>query len=163
MRRLLHDVDAADNSLRFWSARLKSGAHRSFLLLSQGPTSFVLDCVDLLRGRRRHRLGALKHPNATDQIERRVRAFPYTAAVEWRCPLCCDAAQPQQQPRSQRSAVTCNAYCRSQTRITQSLTLPHAIVSQMPSHVRQQSLMWPHGRASFVHRFSAASFEQRIV
>ncbi|KAK9901282.1 hypothetical protein WJX75_004086 [Coccomyxa subellipsoidea] len=70
--RLLHDVDAADGSLRFWSARLKSGAHRSFLLLSQGPTSFVLDCVDLLRGRRRHRLGALKHPNATDQIERRV-------------------------------------------------------------------------------------------
>ncbi|EIE20080.1 hypothetical protein COCSUDRAFT_48597 [Coccomyxa subellipsoidea C-169] len=70
--RLLHDVDAADGSLSFWSARLKGGAHRSFLLLGQGPTSFVLDCVDFLRGHPRRRLGALKQPNATDQIERRV-------------------------------------------------------------------------------------------
>ncbi|EIE20084.1 hypothetical protein COCSUDRAFT_57806 [Coccomyxa subellipsoidea C-169] len=69
--RLLHDVDAADGSLSFWSARLKGGAHRSFLLLGRGPTSFVLDCVDFLRGHPRRRLGALKQPNATDQKERR--------------------------------------------------------------------------------------------
>ncbi|BDA45296.1 probable nuclear control of ATPase protein 2 at C-terminar half [Coccomyxa sp. Obi] len=70
--RLLHDVETADSSFQFWSARLKSGAHRSFLLLGQGPTSFVFDCIDAVRGRRRLHSGALKQPNATDQIERRV-------------------------------------------------------------------------------------------
>ncbi|CAL8471106.1 g10648 [Coccomyxa elongata] len=70
--RLLHDVETADSSLQFWSARLKSGAHRSFLLLGQGPTSFVMNCFDAVRGRSRARAGALKQPNATDQIERRV-------------------------------------------------------------------------------------------
>lgn len=69
--RLLHAIDAADSSLCFWRQRLKQGSHLSFLLLGQGPTSFVLDCVDALRSRLR--LGASKQPNATDQIERRVR------------------------------------------------------------------------------------------
>ncbi|CAK0782307.1 hypothetical protein CVIRNUC_005626 [Coccomyxa viridis] len=66
--RLLHDTSKVDQSLGFWAARLKAGQHRSFLLLGQGPTSFVLDILAVVtRKTNRH-----NHLSATDQIERRV-------------------------------------------------------------------------------------------
>ncbi len=66
--RLLHDITKVDHALSFWAARLKAGQHRSFLLLGQGPTSFLLDILAVVsRKTERH-----NHLSATDQIERRV-------------------------------------------------------------------------------------------
>ena len=68
MCRLLHDTSKVASLLAFWAARLKAGQHRSFLLLGQGPTSFVLDILAVVtRKTKRH-----NHLSATDQIERRV-------------------------------------------------------------------------------------------
>ena len=74
--RLLHDITKVDHALNFWAARLKAGQHRSFLLLGQGPTSFVLDILAVLsRKTDRH-----NHLSATDQIERRVSILMFLAS-----------------------------------------------------------------------------------
>jgi len=66
--RLLHDISNVDKALGFWAARLKAGQHRSFLLLGQGPTSFVLDILAVITRKAERK----SHLSATDQIERRV-------------------------------------------------------------------------------------------
>lgn len=66
--RLLHDISNVDRALSFWAARLKAGQHRSFLLLGQGPTSFVLDILAVITRKPERK----SHLSATDQIERRV-------------------------------------------------------------------------------------------
>lgn len=66
--RLLHDITKVDRALGFWAARLKAGQHRSFLLLGQGPTSFLLDILAVVTRKPDRRT----HLSATDQIERRV-------------------------------------------------------------------------------------------
>ncbi|CAL5228618.1 g11782 [Coccomyxa viridis] len=66
--RLLHDISKVDRALGFWAARLKAGQHRSFLLLGQGPTSFLLDILAVVTRKTDRR----NHLSATDQIERRV-------------------------------------------------------------------------------------------
>ncbi len=66
--RLLHDISKVDRALGFWAARLKAGQHRSFLLLGQGPTSFLLDILAVVTRKADRR----NHLSATDQIERRV-------------------------------------------------------------------------------------------
>jgi hypothetical protein len=78
--RLLHDITKVDHALNFWAARLKAGQHRSFLLLGQGPTSFVLDILAVIsRKTERH-----NHLSATDQIERRVSIFMFPASSRCR-------------------------------------------------------------------------------
>ena len=70
--RLLHDISKVDRTLGFWAARLKAGQHRSFLLLGQGPTSFLLDILAVVTRKADRR----NHLSATDQIERRVCYLP---------------------------------------------------------------------------------------
>jgi hypothetical protein len=93
MRRLLHDVSEVDASLAFWTARLRSGQHRSFLLLGRGPASFAADVLAALRRSPDHRTRAL---SATDKIERKVWQHclcPMNAATQ--CTRClCWRGQP---------------------------------------------------------------------
>ncbi len=83
--RLLHDISKVDRALGFWAARLKAGQHRSFLLLGQGPTSFLLDILAVVTRKTDRR----NHLSATDQIERRVcfsNPPPYTGfSSSWDC------------------------------------------------------------------------------
>ena len=73
-----------DQALGFWAARLKAGQHRSFLLLGQGPTSFLLDILAVVTRKPDRR----NHLSATDQIERRVcETLPLKPARQHRVTL----------------------------------------------------------------------------
>ncbi|KAK9812896.1 hypothetical protein WJX72_005387 [[Myrmecia] bisecta] len=65
--RLLRDLKSVDRTLSFWRTRQKQGQHLAFMLLGQGPISFVKDV-----GRLVSRQHSQRKLTASDKIERRV-------------------------------------------------------------------------------------------
>lgn len=77
--RLLDDLSQVQRNLRFWRARLRAGAHGAFMLLSRGPSAFVVDLLAAIRA------GA-PHAAASDKIEERVSGRLWASGV-LRCGL----------------------------------------------------------------------------